>query len=229
MWHLSTRLSVALLTFIVGTILAGAWYALRQPSIQQPEGVAQLSNENREVPNVVLAEPDCDPAFEGRYSNYDYAYSVQIPKGMVGFGSCITNHGFGIDLTNPTSRVWTELTPKGIYPKSYVYVDASYNSAEWQSFDEAFRALVMNPKDKGITDVELVTRNPTHLSRLTAMRFVVRYAKFGQPMMRDMVLAFRGRNDIMYTIDLTTPVSSYEEDKKVLSWMQRTWRLQPVL
>jgi hypothetical protein len=228
MWHLSTRLSVALLTFIAGTVLAGGWYAWRQSSIKRSEGVAQLPNESRVVSNVVPTERDCAPPFEGRYSNYDYAYSVQIPKGMIGFGSCVTNHGFGIDLMNPTSRVWTERGPEGIYPHSYLYVDASYNGTDWQSLDEAFRALVVNPKDEGITDVELVSRTPTNLSTLAAIRFVVRYTKSGQPMMRDLVLAFRGRDDIMYTIDLTSPVSRYEEDKKVLAWMQRTWRLQPV-
>ena len=48
------------------------------------------------------------PAFEGTYSNDTYGYSVRIPAGMVGLGATppAPQHGFGIDLDNPSSTRW---------------------------------------------------------------------------------------------------------------------------
>lgn len=227
MRRFTLRLAVALLTFIIGVVSASVWYMRRQASIKQMENTAQQPIKANDNSGAESPEEDCDPAFEGLYSNYDYAFSVQIPKGMIGFGSCVTNHGFGIDLTNPTSRLWLERVKDGIYPQSYLYVDASYNSLEWQSLDEAMKANLEYLKDEGGTNIELVSKTSTRLSKLRAIRFVARYNKSGEAMLSDTVIAFRNEGDIVYTLELTTFVSRYNKDKEIVTKIQQEWRLQP--
>src|SRR5947209_17398721 len=78
-----------------------------------------------------------DIVVKGRYSNYDYAYSVRIPAGLTGFRAAAPapNHGFGIELSEQ--------------PKSSIWVDASYNAAFWKNFDEAIQAHIRYINDGG--------------------------------------------------------------------------------
>jgi hypothetical protein len=228
MRHFTLRFGAALLTFIIGIVAAYIWHEQRPSPTKQVENVAQQPIKAGDTSVPESLDEGCDPAFEGRYSNYDYAFSVQIPKGMIGFGSCDTNHGFGIDLSNPTSRLWTERTRDDIWPQSYLYVDASYNSAEWKSLDEAMTVKLEYLKDDGVKDIELVSKTSTHLAKLRSIRFVARYNKSGEAMVNDVVLAFRERGDILYTLDLTTPISRYDKDRGIITQMQQAWRLQPL-
>src|SRR3954471_20527913 len=61
----------------------------------------------------------------GLYCNYDYAYSVVVPQGITAFRDPppLPNHGIGIDISKSQ--------------QSYIWVDASYNAAEWSSFADA--------------------------------------------------------------------------------------------
>jgi hypothetical protein len=227
MRHFTIRFAVALLTFSIGIATAGIWYVQRHSAIEQTENKSQpsITVEARSV--AESPDQDCTPAFEGRYSNYDYAFSVKVPKGMIGFGSCDTNHGFGIDLSDPTSHLWTE--PSHTWPHSYLYVDASYNGLEWQSLDEAMKANLEYLKDnERVTDIQLTSKTSTRLSKLRAIRFVTRFNKSGEATVEDVVIAFRKDADIVYTIDLTTPASPYDKDKDTLNELQESWRLQPL-
>jgi len=227
MSHFTVRFAVALLTFIIGIVCVSIGYVQRQSSTKQIENIAQQPVKAAGNSGIE-SDKDCDPAFKEHYSNYDYAFSVQIPKGMIGFGSCLTNHGFGIDLTNPASRLWTERTRDGVYPQSYLFVDASYNGLEWQSLDEAMKANLEYLKDDGVKDIELVSKITAHLAKLRAIRFVARYNKFGEAMVEDVVLALRRDGDIVYSLELTTPASRYDIDKEIVTKMHQTWHLKPL-
>ncbi|MDX6709085.1 MAG: hypothetical protein QOH96_101, partial [Blastocatellia bacterium] len=123
MHRFTLRVVVALLTFVVGLVSVSFLFKQRRsPSNQAPYIVLK----SFKTPHASDADDaadhslDCIPAFEGHYTNYDYAYSVQIPHGMIGFGACLTNHGLGINLADPTSRLWLEQAKGGIFPRSYV-------------------------------------------------------------------------------------------------------------
>jgi hypothetical protein len=88
---------------------------------------------------------------KGRYYNYDYGYSVLIPAGLTGFRAAAPapNHGFGITLSEK--------------PESSVWVDASYNAADWKSFDDAISSYISGIKDSGGMDVSVEQRTPAWL------------------------------------------------------------------
>src|SRR5947209_14876211 len=94
-----------------------------------------------------------DIVVKGRYSNYDYAYSVRIPKGLTGFRAAAPapNHGFGIALSEQ--------------PKSYVWVDASYNALFWKSFNDAIKAHIGYINDKGV-NAKLVRKERSRIAGL---------------------------------------------------------------
>jgi hypothetical protein len=172
-------------------------------------------------------DPDCPPAFEKTYLNYDYAYSVSVPKGMIGYGSCATGHGFGINLLDPTSNWWTNHQ----WPKSYLSVDASYNSAEITSADEEVAGLIQFLKGKkDVSTVTSIVKTPTRLARLPAVRAVTYYNEGGEATVEDLVVAIRreraDESGIIYTIHLTTPMSRYEQDKAILEQIQESWRIR---
>jgi len=99
---------------------------------------------------------------KGRYSNYDYSYSVRIPRGMTGMRSPspFPNHGFAIQLSD--------------HPEASVTVDASYNAAEWKSFNDAIEVHLDIFKRKVGGEVSIVARVPTTLAKLRAIRFTMK-------------------------------------------------------
>jgi len=158
-------------------------------------------------------------AVRGKYYNYGYAYSVIVPTGLTGVRSPapLPNHGFGISLSNR--------------PKSYVWVDGSYNAIEWKTFDEAISSHIGFVKEDGGADVQLINKSLTILASLRAVRFIIQYkAKdSNETMVQEVVLAFRKNSrdaNMTYEIGLVAPESRYEQDRKVLVQMQRTWKLR---
>jgi hypothetical protein len=156
---------------------------------------------------------------KGRYSNYDYGYSVRIPRGLTALQSRppFPNHGFIIELSE--------------HPKAELGVSASYNAAEWNSFDDAVNAHAGFFKSKVGGEVSVVARAPAVLGGLKAVRFTLKpkTSAAKDPEVREVLLAFRkaaGEVGIVYEIVLTTPSSRYDKDKQLLTDLQRTWRLQ---
>lgn len=157
----------------------------------------------------------------GLYSNYDYAYSVLIPDGLNALipAPPLPNHGFNITLFDK--------------PKSYLWVDASYNASEWKSYNDVVKAHTGYVKDNGGTNIRVVQQSPTQLSTLKAVHFVIQYEDHvsNELVMRDVIFAFRreqGGDEINYEIVLIAPVSRYDEDKEVVIELQKTWRLGPL-
>ena len=154
-----------------------------------------------------------------RYSNYDYAYAVRLPKGLTGLRSPspFPNHGFAIQLSDE--------------PKASLSVDASYNAAEWNSFDDAIKFHKDSFKREVGGEVKIVNRAPAVLGGLKAIRFTMKRgaSTSNDPELREVVLAFRkapGEVGIVYEIVLTTPASRYNKDKHLIAGLQRTWRLK---
>ena len=227
MRRFTLRVAVALLTFVVGLVSANFSFLQQPSSSSQAPYIVRKSFKTPHASDADDHSLDCIPAFEGRYSNYDYAYSVQIPDGMIGFGACHTNHGFGINLMDPTSRLWLKQTEDGTFPRSYLSVDASYN-VDWQSLNQAAKSNMEYLKEDGASNIELVNKTRTRLSRLPAVRLVLKYNKSGEAVVKVLIIAFRKEGDIVYTLDLTTTALRYDNDNETLSRLQQTLVLQPL-
>lgn len=227
MRRLSLHIFVALLTFTIGLLSASIMHFQRQQVSQKidaaDEKTVKIEDEQKADPSE-----DCDPSFVGLYSNYDYAYRVQIPKGMIGYGSCYTNHGFGINLSDPAGQDWVMDPGDDSSPQAYLFVDASYNSAEWKSLDEAMKVYIPTPEEYGDTNIKIESRTATRLGGLRAVRYVVRYYRHREARVDEKVLAIRRDGEIVYTIGISSPAARYESDKKVLTEMQKSLRLQPL-
>jgi hypothetical protein len=111
-----------------------------------------------------------------------------------------------------------------------VYVDGSYNSAEWGGLDEAADTHLRYLRERA-RNVRLQRRAATLLGGLMALRVVAHYEQDGVEMVSDEVVAFRKDEDgnvlAVYTIALSTPLSKYERDRPVLEALRVSWCLQP--
>lgn len=157
--------------------------------------------------------------YRNRYSNYVYAYSVEIPRGLVGYSDPdpLPKHGIGITLSKQSN--------------SYLWVDGSYNALFLESLDAAADQHLEWLADEG-TDIEMLRREKTRLGKLPAMRLAARYKSLatGEMWVQDLVVAFRPYEDdergIIYTLGLVAPESSYQEDVAVLQMVAAGWRMK---
>jgi hypothetical protein len=225
---------VAALAFACG---AGLVYSLKREPRATSAAFARAQRADPSRAEVSMRDTPADEAEEedavfdeGRYENYVYGYSVRIPDGMVGAGSTppAPQHGFGIDLDHPRSTEWRHGTES---PKSFVNVDGSYNSLEWERLDEAVNSNLDFIREKG-RNVRLQRRAEMLLGGLTALRVVARYEEGGVEMVSDEVVAFRTEGDgavsVVYTLAMSTPLSKYERDRPVLEALMEGWCLQPI-
>lgn len=217
MRQITFRLAVAILTFNVGATAALLWVSFRRPPLNLASANIKLRQD--EVPD--LENVARMVAHRNRYSNYEYAYSVKIPQGLIGLSdpAPVPQHGIGITLSKE--------------PKSYLWVDGSYNAAFLESLDAAINRHLEWIAEDG-ADLEVVRREKTHLQQLPAMRLVVRYKSFatGEIRVQDLLVAFRPDEDtergITYTIGLIAPESRYNEDVMVLEKIVNGWRMKPL-
>jgi hypothetical protein len=219
------KLFVAALAFALGASAAGLWP--RRAASPAPHAAPAPSRATVTVRDTFAHEIETEEAvFEGRYENHVYGYSVHVPAGMRGAGSTppAPQHGFGIDLDHPRSTAWKDARD---FPKSYLYVDGSYNSLEWKRARDAANAHLGYLRDDG-GKVRVLETTPASLGGLDAVRIVALYEEGGEQMAYDAVFAFAGEASIVYTLALTTPLSKYERDRRVLEEMRASWRLQPV-
>jgi hypothetical protein len=176
-------------------------------------------------------EEEGSPVFDkGVYENYVYGYSVRIPAGVVGLGSPppAPQHGFGIDLDHPRSTGWARGDE---FPRSYLYVDGSYNSMEYGRLEDAINSHQNFLREKW-RGVRVMSRAETRLGGLPASRVLTRYVADGVEMVSDEVVAFRvetdGEASVVYTVSMSTPLSKYERDRPLFEELLSGWCLQPV-
>lgn len=155
--------------------------------------------------------------FTGAYYNPNYGYSVVIPKGLIGHDSAppSPHHGFGIVLS------WE--------PRAYVYVDGSYNSAEFESIEDVETQHLTWLKEESVKIVS-VDHIVTDLGILKAKRFIARHTcpQISDTFIDDYIFAFSKDKNILYTIALLTTESRYNKDKRVLEQLIKTWELKPI-
>jgi len=208
------KLLIGITCFIIGIGLNVLW---KEISIDIEK---KIINKKVNVAKQAINEVECDDPsiiYENDiYSNFNYAYSITIPKEYIGYrsGCPNPNHGFGIDLDS--------------FSQNYIYVDASYNALFWESFDDAINAYLQYLKnDKQITSVKLFQKKNIKLGGLPAVSFIIHYEKSGISMINETLLAFRKENsniDIVYTLGLITTKSQYLDNKVILNKLQFSWK-----
>lgn len=235
--HLLSRkasgIIVATLAFACG---AGLAFALKHDAPPTPAAPTATSCGAPDLAEVSIGDTPADEAeeedaiIEGRYVNYGYGYSVEIPAGMVGVGSTppAPQHGFGIDLDHPRSSAWNSAPD---FPQSYIYVDGSWNSLFWTRLEEAVGSNLSFLREKG-TNVRVRSKRPARIGGLRALRVVALYEKDGVEMVSDAVFAFREDGEdaqsLVYTLSLKTPLTKYDRDRPVLEALMESWCLQPI-
>jgi hypothetical protein len=124
-------------------------------------------------------------------------------------------------------RIWLSQQPE-----SYVWIDGSFNSLEWQTLDDAAKFQREALNDRG-TDVSLIEKQVTRLGRLKALHLTFSYVEKGANgrVIEEVILARRGSKEeaeIIYTIGLKTPQATYQRDRQMLENVLRTWQLRPL-
>ena len=161
------------------------------------------------------------PKVVGVYSNYDYAFAVRLPKGVVGFNE---------PAMHPNHGVWVYLDSAETI---YLWVGAEYNSLFFQSIEEAADSSISWLKEDSTTGVLLVSREYTQLGGLRACRDVVSYKdKNGLPMIEESVTAIRKDPSddvgIVYTLDVRTPKGRADHDIEFLESIRKRFVLKPL-
>lgn len=161
---------------------------------------------------ISITDKSNEIPFRNFYSNYEYAYSVSIPTGLAAYKNAPPqpNHGFRLFLSEQ--------------PKSFVFVDGSYNALFWTSLYEAANFNLECIKENS-SDVEILSRIDYRLQNLKAVRMKVKYksSDTNEVGIKDIILALRKQNggsdiEIVYKLELTTPINNYP--KNVVSFEQ---------
>ena len=152
-----------------------------------------------------------NPAFTSTYLNYPYGYRVRIPRGLAAYGTPAPapNHGAGIILS------WD--------PRSYLFVDATYNVLDFASLDAAADQAESFVREDSLKVLSVV-RGRSSLGRSQALRITIRHTcGSGEVFVTDeYILLTRG---IVYTVTLTAPESRYRSDRAVLEAIARSFEL----
>lgn len=155
-------------------------------------------------------------AYRGRYVNRAYEYTVLIPGGLTGYdGRDEARHdGFGLALGEP--------------PRSFIFVQAEPNSAEYETPREV-AALRLEWMREGGKQIETATITESRLGTLNSALLVVSYTCPGssERQRRVSMLALGPGKDSLYTLELYSPDSRYESDRVVLDELIKSWKLLP--
>lgn len=161
---------------------------------------------------------DGEVLYRGEYCNYDYAYRVLLPTGVVAHGSMppSPNHGFGILPAEPSAS-----RAIGAEEESpYLYAGAEYPSyVDSPSLDSIVRANLRWLTKK---DTREVKRAYIRLAGIPA----VRLALAGDATTKLVVIAYRRDADVVYTVGLTTIPERLTVDEVLFNNIVTGFRLQ---
>src|SRR5579862_9145140 len=162
-------------------------------------------------------ETKAETIYTERYSNCDYGYYVNLPKGVIAHGSHSPSPNNGVQLDLAVLNT-TEPTTENC--QRCVWVTNEYNTLVQASFNEiASRELSFKSNAK--EEFKVVRRVPRHLAGLTAIELTSDFREKSQDFVEEDIIAYRppgGRRlgDIIYGISLITPKSTYQKDKQFL-------------
>jgi len=190
-----------------------------------------LAGSQQAKPKGEAGCPDTVP-WTGKYENYDYGFSVVIPKTVRGFWNsavcvsrpggctCMSDHGRIIPLSTEPSEA-----------ERHIEVYAGYaadldDPTVQQEVDKHLDWIRERSREDSVT---VLSQSNFLLGGLKARRAVVRYfdKTLNTWMIEDAVEALR-RRDIEYSVYLRTREEAYKQDVRVFESVVKSFRLAKV-
>jgi hypothetical protein len=169
-------------------------------------------------------------SWTGKYTNYDYGFTVVIPKSVTGFwnsAACVSGPG-GCTCMSDHGRI-IPLGTEPDEPERHIEVYAGYaadldDPTVQQEVDKHVDWARERSRDDSVT---VASQSNLLLAGLTARRTVVRYfdKKLNTWMIEDFVEALRDRN-IEYSVYLRTRAEAYKHDVPVFESVVKSFRLR---
>ena len=202
------RLSAAVAAFALGLAFAGAGARQQRASQCLPVVVGVRTLSEKGAPDYSEYETcfDAGRRAEGTYRNRNYGFTVGLPDGL---------------SPDPSAR--------GAGNAQRLSAGAGDDSPIPSRLEAPVREHLRQLRERD-AGARVVGRTETSLAGLTAVRVVARYEKEGAVVVSDEIIAVRreGREDVVYTLELSTLLSNYERDRPILEEMRKTFCLQPL-
>ncbi len=159
--------------------------------------------------------------WRGKYVNFEYGYSLAIPRGLIGVSPPAPwpQHGVDIRLTQDN--------------RAHIFVNADFSASDYPSLDAALDSDLEEVR-KNRTNVTIVNRGPQNLGSLKAIGVVLKYKDktSDETIVEESLTAIRRKRRpeeaILYTIRLKTPEVRYRDDLESFLRVVRSWRLRPL-
>ncbi len=157
--------------------------------------------------------------WRARYTNFEYGYSITIPRGLVGLSPPAPWPQHGIEITLSRNH------------HAHILTNADFSAIDYPSLDAAVDSDLKEPENNA-QEVQVVNRHREWLGHLEAIRVMVRYkdavsgATFVEETTTAIRRAKRPEEGVLYTIKLVTPEQRYESNRKVFESILRSWRLR---
>lgn len=202
------RLAAAVAAFALGLALAGGRVRPRPASQCLPVvvGVSTMSEKGSRDYSEYETCFDAGRRAEGTYHSNSYGFAFGLPDGL-----------------SPDSPA------RGVGPAPRLSEDAGDNSPVPSRLDAPVREHLRQLRQRDV-DASVLGRTETSLAGLPAVRVVARYESDGEAVVSDEIIAVRreGREDVVYTMELSTLLSNYERDRPILEEMRKSFCLQPL-
>jgi hypothetical protein len=164
-------------------------------------------------------ETESETLWRTRYSNEDYGFYVLLDAGTIGHGthSPAPNHGFLVSLPDVGRE-----QPASANEERFVWVDASYNTSEYQTLSSVSSERVhLMDDERGAP--HFVEHKFTRLAGLTAILFRIEYSSPKGTVVEEQIIALR--SGIIYTIGLKTTKVKLAIDKEQFRRIQSGFKL----
>jgi hypothetical protein len=175
----------------------------------QPGACGELSG----VKQLMAGPPQSRYEYRGRYINWEYEYSVRIPKGFTAYdGRDEARHsGFALPLDKTL--------------QSAIFVSADPNSTEYNTLGEAAKRDVEFLQQQG-KKIEAQTITKSDLGTLNAVLLVVTYTCHGSSNrhIKSSMLALSPDKRFLYTLELYSPVEQYHGNRAMLDEIIKSWK-----
>ena len=162
-----------------------------------------------------------EQSWRTKYTNYEYGYSLKIPRGLVGLSPPAPwpQHGIEIRLSENHD--------------AYLVTNAFFSAVDYPSLEAAVDSD-LEELGRRATDLQIVSRHREWLGHLEATKWSVRYKDVtsGAMLINETMTAIRRakhpEEGVLYTLTLVTTESRYQSDRKVFQRILRSWRMRPL-
>lgn len=156
-----------------------------------------------------------------KYTNYEYGYSLKIPRGLVGLSPPAPSPQHGIKIRLSENH------------DVYMVTNAFFSAVDYPSLEAAVDSDLAE-LGRRATDLQIVSRHREWLGHLKATQWRVRYKDVtsGAMLIAETMTAIRRAKSpeegVLYTLTLVTTESRYQSDRKVFQRILRSWRMRPL-